>query len=110
MDELQVQVYGPMREHFVNSITYGLKDLFESKHLYQNLNIAFPEFQIIFDDIKNYSPVHDINHANREKFCRYIYDQVPEFQWLIKNPYGRRSFSYYVYLHASNDLHNLPLR
>ena len=71
--------------HLSKAIELSIKDLLENKHLYQNLDIPFPSYEEIIEDLKNCGL--SVGFSKREfEEIQYIIDSVNEICWIINDP------------------------
>jgi hypothetical protein len=88
-----------------SSIENGFKELLENRHLYQNLYIQPPDIEIVIGELKDIlagssPPFGDTQEISTE----YVHSSFLEIEWIVKNPFGRRSAGGYVTPTANSDI------
>jgi len=91
MTKVLPNLFHLMESEFSNAIATGFKELLEQKHLYQNLTISFPPFDLIYKNITRIANIEKIQ-PNATKECQLIYDSAIEFEWRVpsQTAAGRR--------------------
>jgi hypothetical protein len=88
---LYAHMYYGSSKHFSAAVANGLKQLLEGKHLYQNLTIAFPGFDIFLTGARSYlTGSISLPPENALLDC---YNLIKQTEWLIKNPHGRAPYA-----------------
>jgi hypothetical protein len=79
------QMYYGTSKFFTSAIVEGFKQLLENKHLYQNQEVIFPEFDVFIDNCSDYL-TGKIAIPPIDMFSN-CYKLIQETEWTIENPY-----------------------
>ena len=88
MDRLHLQILQWMNIHFSKALETYFKQLFEEKHLYQNINVEFPAFEVVINEIINRNLSTESPESVRG-LCQYVYDQINDLRWMVVNPFKK---------------------
>ena len=93
-----------MSGHLKIAIEESLKDVLETKHLYQNYNVQLPEFQIIVEEVIKPLFVGSSPISTSNIDVKRVYEMADYIKWEIRNPYGRRGLPSYTPSQEGNDV------
>jgi len=94
MTKVLPNLFHLMEFGFSNAIATGIKELLEQKHLYQNLVVSFPPFDVIYKNVSRIENIESIQ-PNVLKECQLNYNSAQEFGWRVPSPIEARRLPFY---------------
>ena len=91
IDRIEATIFYMMEPLFSDVIEKTLKQLLDTKHLYQNLKVDFPQFETVFKSItpKLMSLGPHIEYS--KPMVNGLYNHVPNLNWQLLNPNERKA-------------------
>lgn len=98
MNGFQSQLFHLMQPRLSAILTESFREILEHKHLYQNLPVAFPEFDVVFESLEpefaslfcGTTPSPRTSEVGLRKECQEIYELSTELEWRIEYPFWSR--------------------
>ena len=90
MNGLESQLFRRVEPHFSLAVEQGFGEVLEGRHLYQNLRITLPGFELVQEEMKQVlagatsGGIPDI-----EKTAQFVYDSISLVEWSVEDPHRR---------------------
>lgn len=90
MNGLELQLFRRMEPHFSLAVEQGFGEVLVGKHLYQNLRVRLPAFELVQEEMKRVlAGVTSGGITDIGKTAQFVYDSISLVEWSVNDPHRR---------------------